>query len=77
VQQKTGAELWVPEHRDLAAELALGGGHMSLLTKADGSAFDSNSLLRTVASRHRRLLGASQPYRGLGRAHRRGIFLLL
>jgi integrase len=44
VQQKTGAELWVPEHRDLAAELALGGGHMSLLTKQDGSAFDSTSL---------------------------------
>jgi hypothetical protein len=31
-----------PEHRDLATELALGGGHMSLLTKQDGSAFDSN-----------------------------------
>jgi integrase len=44
VQQKTGAELWVHEHRDLTAELALGGGHMSLLTRADGRAFDSNSL---------------------------------
>ena len=43
VQQKTGAELWVPEHRDLATELAY-GGHMSLLTKPDGSAFDSPSL---------------------------------
>jgi hypothetical protein len=43
-QQKTGAELWLPEHRDLAAELSLGGGHMSLLTKPDGSAFDSTSL---------------------------------
>jgi integrase len=44
VQQKTGAELWIPEHRDLAAELARGGGHMSLLTKPDGGAFDSKSL---------------------------------
>jgi len=44
VQQKTGTELWIREHRDLTAELALGGGHMSLLTRRDGSAFDSNSL---------------------------------
>jgi hypothetical protein len=33
VQQKTGAELWIREHRELAAELAVGGGHMSLLVK--------------------------------------------
>ena len=33
VQEKTGAELWIPEHRDLAAELARGDqAHMSLLT---------------------------------------------
>jgi integrase len=44
VQSKTGAELWIAEHCDLAAELALGGGHMSLLTRPDGSAFDSGSL---------------------------------
>jgi hypothetical protein len=44
VHQKTGAEFWVPEHRDLAAELALGGGHMSLLTKQDTGAFDSDGL---------------------------------
>jgi hypothetical protein len=44
VQQKTGAELWIPEHRDLTEELARGGGHMSLLTKPDGSAFDAISL---------------------------------
>jgi integrase len=46
VQQKTGAELWIPEHRDLTAELALAlsGGHMSLLTKPDGSAFESHGL---------------------------------
>lgn len=44
VQQKTGAELWVPERHDLTAELALGGGHMSLLTRADSSAFDSANL---------------------------------
>jgi integrase len=44
VQQKTGAELWIPEHRALAAELARGTGQMSLLTKADGSGFDGDSL---------------------------------
>jgi len=44
VQSKTGAELWIHEHRVLAAELGLVGGHMSLLTKPDGSAFDSNLL---------------------------------
>ena len=44
VQEKTGAELWIPEHRDLAAELAIGGEHMSFLTKADGSAFGGDSL---------------------------------
>jgi integrase len=45
VQQKTGTELWVPEHRDLTAELALSSGaHMSLLTRADGSAFDAHAL---------------------------------
>ena len=44
IQEKTGAELWIAEHLDLAAELALGGEHMSLLTKSDGSAFDGNSL---------------------------------
>jgi integrase len=44
VQQKTGTEVTIPEHRDLAAELALGGGHMSLLTKSDGSSFDANGL---------------------------------
>jgi integrase len=44
VQQKTGTELWVYEHRNLTKELATGGGHMSLLTRANGSAFDSNSL---------------------------------
>jgi len=41
---RTNEELWIPLHQDLAAELALTGGHMSLLTKADGSGFDSNSL---------------------------------
>ena len=33
VQQETGSELWIKEHCDLAAELALGNGHMSLLTR--------------------------------------------
>ena len=37
VQQKTGAELWIPEHRELAAELATGIEHMSLLINADGA----------------------------------------
>jgi integrase len=33
IQSKTGEELWVPEHRELAAELGRGVmGHMSLLT---------------------------------------------
>jgi integrase len=48
---KTNEEIWIPLHRDLAAELALGGGGSvvplpltSLLTRRDGSAFDSNSL---------------------------------
>jgi enterobacteria phage integrase len=43
VQTKTGAELWIPEHRDLAAELTL-GGHISMLTKPDGSAFNAEAL---------------------------------
>lgn len=41
---KTNQEMWIPLHRDLAAELALGCEHMSFLTRADGSAFDSTSL---------------------------------
>jgi enterobacteria phage integrase len=45
VQEKTNAELWIPEHRDLAAELARGdAGHMSLLTTTDGSGFDAKAL---------------------------------
>lgn len=44
VQEKTGAELWIPEHLDPAAELAIDGEHMSFLTKPDGSAFDGESL---------------------------------
>jgi integrase len=49
-QQKTGAEVLIPEHRDLAAELALGvAGHMSVLTKPDGSAFDADWLSQWFA----------------------------
>ena len=44
VQQKTGTPVWIPELRELAADLAMGGAHMSLLTKSDGSAFDANGL---------------------------------
>jgi integrase len=41
VQGKTGEELWVPEHRELTAELGRGViGHMSLLTTSQGKAFD-------------------------------------
>lgn len=45
VQQKTGKRLWIPEHRELAAELKRGEqSHMSLLTKTDGGSFDGESL---------------------------------
>ena len=41
VQGKTGEELWIPEHRELTAELGRGViGHMSLLTTSQGKAFD-------------------------------------
>jgi integrase len=40
-QEKTGEEVWIPEHRELAAELEQGEqGHMSLLTTTRGKAFD-------------------------------------
>ena len=40
-QAKTGEDLWIAEHRALAAELALGEqSHMSLLTTSKGKAFD-------------------------------------
>ena len=39
VQGKTGEELWIPEHRELTAEL-VAGEHMSLLTTSQGKAFD-------------------------------------
>jgi integrase len=49
-QQKTDQELWIHEHSELAAELARGEqGHMSLLTKKDGSSFDGESLSRWMA----------------------------
>ena len=41
VQSKTGEELWIPEHHELAAELGRGViAHMSLLTTTQGNAFD-------------------------------------
>jgi site-specific recombinase XerD len=41
VQGKGGEELWIPEHRELSAELGRGiQGHMSLLTTSQGKAFD-------------------------------------
>jgi integrase len=49
-QQKTGQELLIREHKALAAELTRGvQGHMSLLTKRDGSSFDGESLSRWMA----------------------------
>jgi integrase len=42
LQGKTGEELWIPEHRELAGELGRGDtGRMSLLTTSQGKAFDS------------------------------------
>lgn len=44
-QQKTDIELELPEHRDLAAELARGEqGHLALLTKANGNAWGADEL---------------------------------
>ena len=40
VQGKTDEELWIPEHRDLSAQLA-SCEHMSLLTTSQGKAFDA------------------------------------
>jgi integrase len=40
-QEKTGEEVWIREHWELSAELALGDqSHMSLLTTTAGRAFD-------------------------------------
>ena len=40
-QSKTHQALWIPEHRELAAELGRGRlDHMSLLTTSRGKAFD-------------------------------------
>jgi len=48
-QQKTGAELWMRQHKDLIAELA-SVQHLSLLTTAKNAAFDSDSLRPASAS---------------------------
>jgi integrase len=41
VQSKTGAELWIAEHKELTAELGRGvAEHLSLLTTTQGKAFD-------------------------------------
>src|SRR5262249_3740305 len=41
IQSKTGEELWIAEHRELAAELGRGDiAHMSLLFTTRGKAFD-------------------------------------
>lgn len=40
IQGKGDEEVWIPEHRELAAELARGEQHMSLLTTSEGKAFD-------------------------------------
>ena len=49
VQQKTGAELWIHEHQELTAELAIGGDHFSFLTTPNGTAFDADGLSRCLA----------------------------
>ena len=42
VQGKTGEEVWIPEHRELTAELGRGQtGHISLLTTSHGKGFDA------------------------------------
>jgi integrase len=41
LQSKTQEELWIPEHRELAKELAAGNSdHMSLLITSQAKAFD-------------------------------------
>lgn len=42
VQSKTGEELWIPEHRELTKELALGAASMDtlLVTPTQGKPFD-------------------------------------
>jgi len=50
VQQKTGTEVWVAEHRSLQAELGMMGPHMSLLVNARGAAFTSDELSRWFAN---------------------------
>jgi integrase len=50
VQQKTGTELWIFEHRELTAELARGEqGHVSLLTRTNGAGFDGEGLSQWFA----------------------------
>jgi hypothetical protein len=45
VQEKTGAELWIREHRDLTAELARGSqANMSLLVSPSGTGFNKDNL---------------------------------
>ena len=49
VQQKTGAEVWIPEHCTLKAELGTTGPHMSLLVSARGAGFTSDDLSKWFA----------------------------
>lgn len=48
-QEKTGAEVFIPEHPDLTAELARGDQHISLLVDAAGAAFSKQQLGRWFA----------------------------
>ena len=49
-QEKTGEELWIPEHQELSAELARGDlAHMSLLTTSRRPRLRSSLLRRWFA----------------------------
>jgi integrase len=48
-KDRTGEEIEIPIHRQLAAELALHTGRLSFLVKKDGSPFDEASLSRWFA----------------------------
>ena len=49
VQEKTGADLWIKELNEVAAELSLGEQHLMLLTSPNGSPFSSSYLSRWFA----------------------------
>lgn len=48
IQEKTGAELWIPQHRDLTSELDRSDLTRMSLTKPSGAAFDAADLAVTT-----------------------------